>query len=59
MYSTTSVPKPKWGRKTIRARTVSCEIMSPGNTRNYTYQGKPKWLPKHDMNKNNTNKHVN
>lgn len=33
---------------------VCCEILSPNNIGSYTYKGSPTWLPKHELNKDNT-----
>ena len=38
---------------------VCCEIVSPRIVRNPTHEAQPTWLPKHDTDKNNTNRHIN
>ena len=39
------------GRKTVRARErdIFYEIVSPRKVRNYSHEGSPTWLPKHDL----------
>lgn len=51
----------KWDRKTLKSQKnrVCCEMVSPRKVKNYTHEAEPTWLPKHDTDKNNTNRHLN
>ena len=47
------------GSDIIVEEKVCFEIVSPRNVRKYIHKVPPTWLPKHDLNKDNTNKHAN
>jgi len=38
---------------------VCSEILSPRNVRSYTHKVSPTWLPKHELNREDSNKHAN
>lgn len=38
----------------VKGTGVCCEVLSPGNVRNYIHDVSPTLLPKHDLNKGNS-----